>query len=146
MPPVPEHVELTFPDDGGCFGCSPTNPRGLGLRFRREGETIHARYTIADGFHGAPGIAHGGIVATLLDEVSCALVALVLDRRVVTGELTVRYEQPVPVEQPLELVARVARREHARYAVVDGEVRRGATRLARSTGKFFYQEREHTAP
>ena len=144
MPPVPEHVELTFPDDGGCFGCSPSNPRGLGLRFRRIGEEIHARYTIPDVFHGAPGIAHGGIVATLLDEVSCAVVALALDRRVVTGELTVRYEQPVPVEQGLELVARVARRDHARYAVVDGEVRRGAARLARSTGKFFYQE--HTAP
>jgi acyl-coenzyme A thioesterase PaaI-like protein len=146
MPPVPEHVELTFPDDGGCFGCSPTNARGLQLRFRRVGDEIHVRYTIADALHGAPGIAHGGIVATLLDEVSCALVALALDRRVVTGELTVRYEQPVPVEQTLELVARVGRREHTRYLVVDGEVRRGETRLARSTGKFFYQQREHTAP
>ena len=29
---------------------------------------------------------------------------------------------------------------------VDGEVRRGETRLARSTGNFFYQQREHTAP
>jgi acyl-coenzyme A thioesterase PaaI-like protein len=144
MPPVPEHVELSFPDDGGCFGCSPTNPHGLQLRFRRVGEEIHARYTIPDAFHGAPGIAHGGIVATLLDEVSCAVVALALDRRVVTGELMVRYERPVPVEQSLDLVARVARRDHARYVVVDGEVRRGEARLARSTGKFFYQE--HTAP
>ena len=47
-------------------------------------------------------------------------------------------------EQALELVARVARGDHARYIVVDGEVRRGGARLARSTGKFFYQE--HTAP
>ena len=146
MPPVPEHVELTFPDDGGCFGCSPTNPRGLALRFRREGEEIHARYTIADAFHGAPGIAHGGIVATLLDEVSCALVALVLDRHVVTGELSVRYERSVPVETPLELVARAASREHPRYVVVDGEVRRDGLRLARSTGRFFYQQRAYAAP
>ena len=58
--------------------------------------------------------------------------------------LTVRYERPVPVEQSLELVARVGRRDHARYVVVDGEVRRGEARLARSTGRFFYQE--HTAP
>jgi acyl-coenzyme A thioesterase PaaI-like protein len=141
MPPVPEHVEITFPDDGGCFGCSPTNPRGLGLRFRREGDEVHVGYTIPDAFHGAPGIAHGGIVATLLDEVSCALVALVLDDRVVTGELTVRYEQPVPVEAPLALVARAANRAHARYVVIEGEVRRDGVRLARSTGKFFYQER-----
>jgi acyl-coenzyme A thioesterase PaaI-like protein len=146
MPPVPEHVEVTFPDDGGCFGCSPTNPRGLALRFRREGDEIHARYTIPDALHGAPGIAHGGIVATLLDEVSCAVAALLLDQRVVTGELSVRYEQPVPVEAPLDLLARVASRAHPRYAVIDGEVRRGAVRLARSTGKFFYEQRLYAAP
>ena len=146
MPPAPEHVEITFPDDGGCFGCSPTNPRGLRLRFRREGDAIHVRYTIPDALHGAPGIAHGGIVATLLDEVSCALAALVLDDRVVTGELTVRYERPVPVEVPLELVARDAQRAHPRYVVIESEVRRDGVRLARATGKFFYQERRHAAP
>ena len=146
MSPIAEHVEVVFPDDGGCFGCSPSNPRGLALRFRRVGQDIHVGYTIPDGFHGAPGIAHGGIVAALLDEVSCALVALVLDQRVVTGELTVRYERPVPVEVPLELVARATSRQHARYVVIEAEVRRDGERLARSTGKFFYQERRHTAP
>ena len=53
MPPVPENVEIVFPEDGGCFGCSPTNPQGLRLRFRREGEAVHVRHTIADGFHGS---------------------------------------------------------------------------------------------
>ena len=62
--PVPEDVEVTFPNDGGCFGCSPTHPSGLNLRFRRRGVRVLSRYTIADRFHGAPGIAHGGIVAT----------------------------------------------------------------------------------
>jgi acyl-coenzyme A thioesterase PaaI-like protein len=146
MPPIPEHVETVFPDDGGCFGCSPTNPHGLGLRFRRVGETIHVRTTIPDHFHGAPGIAHGGIVATLLDEISCAVAAFVLDHRVVTGELTVRYERPVPVETSLELRAHTASRTHPRYVVIAAEVRRNGERLAHSTGKFFYQQRLHTAP
>lgn len=145
MPPVPENVEIVFPEDGGCFGCSPTNPHGLHLRFRRQGETVHVRHTIADGFHGAPGIAHGGIVATLLDEVSCALATFVYDWRVVTGELTVRYERPVPVCVPLDLVARAASREHPRYMVVDGEISRDGVRLARSTGRFFYHQ-QHVAP
>jgi acyl-coenzyme A thioesterase PaaI-like protein len=74
--PVPEDVEVTFPNDGGCFGCSPTHPSGLNLRFRRRGERVLSRYTIADRFHGAPGVAHGGIVATILDEISCAAVNL----------------------------------------------------------------------
>ena len=144
--PVPEDVEVTFPNDGGCFGCSPTHPSGLNLRFRRRGERVLSRYTIADRFHGAPGVAHGGIVATILDEVSCAAVHLVTDRWVTTGELTVRYERPCPVEQPLDVVAAIIDRTHARYWVVEAELHRLGERVARSTGKFFLHADEPTAP
>lgn len=143
--PAPEHTEITFPDSS-CFGCSQTNPHGLGLRFRRVGDHIQATVTLAERFQGAPGIAHGGIVGTLLDEVACAAVFFVYDRMVVTGELTVRYEHAVPVEVPLELDAHVSSRDHDRYALVLGEVRRDGDVLARSTGKFFYQERLEPAP
>ena len=137
--------ELRFPSDGGCFGCSPSHPTGLGLTFERRGETIVTRYTIPDRFHGAPGIAHGGIVATILDEVSCAAVFFVRESMVVTGELSVRYVRPCPVERPLEAVAR-AGGDHPRYAVVEAELREGDIVLARSTGKFFYQARGEPAP
>ena len=139
--PAPEGVELSFPEDGGCFGCSPTNTTGLQLRFRREGTRVLAVYRIPDRFHGAPGIAHGGIVAAILDEISCAAAVFVADQFVVTGELVIRYEAPVPVEIPIELEAEITSRTHARYAEITAVVRRGETRLARSTGKFFYQER-----
>ena len=139
--PVPEGVELAFPEDGGCFGCSPSNPSGLGLRFRRDGGHVRTRYAIPDRFHGAPGVAHGGIVATLLDEISCAAAVFVGDRFVVTGELVVRYERPVPVETPLDLDAEIVSQTHARYAEIAATVRHDGTVLARSTGKFFYQER-----
>jgi acyl-coenzyme A thioesterase PaaI-like protein len=144
--PVPEDVEVTFPNDGGCFGCSPTHPSGLNLRFRRWGERVLSRYTIADRFHGAPGVAHGGIVATILDEISCAAVHLVTDRWVTTGELTVRYERPCPVEQPLDVVAAIIDRTHARYWVVEAELHRAGERVARSTGKFFLRADEPIAP
>jgi acyl-coenzyme A thioesterase PaaI-like protein len=139
--PAPEGVELGFPEDGGCFGCSPTNAAGLQLRFRREGGLVCAQYRIPDRFHGAPGIAHGGIVATILDEVSCAAAVFVGDRFVVTGELTVRYEHPVPVDTVLDLEAALVSTAHPRYAEIEARVRQGETTLARSTGKFFYQER-----
>jgi acyl-coenzyme A thioesterase PaaI-like protein len=102
---------------------------------------VCAHYRIPDRFHGAPGIAHGGIVATLLDEISCAAAVCVADRFVVTGELVVRYRQPVPVETGLELDAELVAQTHPRYAEIAACVRHGETVLARSTGKFFYQER-----
>lgn len=144
--PAPEDVELTFPDDGGCFGCSPSNPDGLRLRFRRLGERVVARHTIADRFHGAPGVAHGGIVATILDEISCAVITLVADRRVMTGELTVRYERPCPTETALEISATIADRAHPRYWVVEAAIHAGGTRLAHASGKFFLRDDAPVAP
>ncbi len=139
-----ETGDLTFPD-GGCFGCSASNPVGLHLRFRRRGDTVYAPYTIPDAYRGAPGIAHGGILATIIDEVSCAAVAFVEATYVVTGELTVRYLRPCPVEVPLEISARIVDRR-PRYLVVDAEVRSDGELLARSTGRFFPQARAESAP
>ena len=146
MPARALYVELTFAQDGGCFGCSPSNPAGLRMRFRRLGDRVVARYTVADRFHGAPGIAHGGIVATILDEVSCAAVNFLTDRWVMTGELTVRYERPCPVETPLEVAARIADRTHARYWVVEAEINHDGARLVRSRGKFFLRDGPPGAP
>jgi len=139
--PAPDGVELTFPDDGGCFGCSPSNESGMRLRFRREGSRVRTDYRIPDRFHGAPGVAHGGIVATILDEVSCAAAVFLADRFVVTGELTVRYASPVPVETPLEVDAEIVAQSHPRFAEIAAHVRRDGRLLARSVGKFFYHER-----
>ncbi len=116
------------------------------MRFRRRGERVHARYTLGDRFHGAPHTAHGGIVATMLDEVSCAAVVFVADRHVVTGELTVRYERPCPTEIPLELVAAISDRSHAKYWVVEAEIHAGGERVARSTGRFFLRDHMPVAP
>jgi len=137
---------LRFPAEGGCFGCSSQNPSGLQLTFRRAGDAIVSEYTIPDRFHGAPSIAHGGIVATIFDEVSCATVVFLKERYVVTGELSVRYLLPCPVETPLRFVARVGDVSHPRYVEVNGEAYRGDELLARSTGKFFYAERKISSP
>ena len=145
--PVPEDVELTFPNDGGCFGCSPANPAGLRCAFGGAASASTSATPIADRFHGAPGVAHGGIVATMLDEVSCAAIAFVADRRVMTGELTVRYERPCPIEAPLDIggerspIGRTRATGWSRpRSTHDGE------RLARSTGKFFLRDDRPSRP
>ena len=140
-----EDEELSFPGDGGCFGCSPTNPIGLRLTFRRVGDAVATRHAIADHFHGAPGIAHGGIVATLLDEVSCATVFFLRGHHVVTGELAVRYTRACPVGRPLDLLARIVE-ERPKYVVVEAEVGVDGVVVARSSGRFFPQARAEAAP
>lgn len=134
--PAPEDVELTFPPEGGCFGCSTANPTGLQLRFRRRGDEIRSTANVPDRFHGAPGITHGGIVATLLDEISCVAAVFLRDQHVVTGELQIRYSRPCPVETPLELKASVIE-ETSRWLVIAARVEQSGTILATSSGKFF---------
>lgn len=137
---------VSFPPEGGCFGCSSANEAGLQLPFVRRGDVLASLYSIPDRFHGAPGIAHGGIVATIFDEVSCASVFFVKDRYVVTGELSVRYERPCLVETEIEFSARIVDDTHAKYAVVEGTATDDGTVVARSSGKFFYAERQMSAP
>jgi acyl-coenzyme A thioesterase PaaI-like protein len=138
--PTTDVEELLFPfGDGGCFGCSKSNPHGLQLRFFRRGDEVAGVVRIPDRFHGAPGIAHGGIVATILDEFSCAAAVFLSGTRVVTGELQVRYERPCPVEREIEVRSRITSHSHARYLVVEAEIMQGGERLVRSSGKFFRQ-------
>jgi acyl-coenzyme A thioesterase PaaI-like protein len=137
---------LRFPAESGCFGCSTTNPAGLQLTFRRRGAGISTPYSIPDRFHGAPGIAHGGIVASIFDEISCAAVFFSRGCHVVTGELNVRYHKPCPVESVIEFEAEIVDDSHGRYAVVEARAVKEGELLARSSGKFFYVERSTSAP
>ena len=133
--------EVVFDSDGGCFGCSRVNPHGLHLRFWRRDGSVGSRFAVPDRFHGAPGIAHGGIIATLADEISCVAAFFLRDSRVVTGELSVRYRRPCPVEVPLDLEARIVG-EHARYLIIEADVKRDGEVLAQSSGKFFFVRAE----
>ena len=131
-------AELFFPfGDGGCFGCSKSNPDGLQLRFFHAGDEVSGSYVVPDRFHGAPGVAHGGIVATILDEFSCAAAVHLAGSRVVTGELTVRYERPCPVEKEIRVSARIVSEEHPRYIEIESAIHLDGQRLVKGVGKFF---------
>jgi acyl-coenzyme A thioesterase PaaI-like protein len=131
-------TEIFFPfGDGGCFGCSKSNPDGLQLRFFRDGDEVSGAYVVPDRFHGAPGVAHGGIVATILDEFSCAAAVHLAGSRVVTGELSIRYERPCPVEKEVRVSARVVSSAHPRYIEIESAIHLDGERLVRGRGKFF---------
>jgi uncharacterized protein (TIGR00369 family) len=98
---------------GRCFGCGQDNDSGLRLRWRRTGEgSVEVEYVVPDHFRGAEGVVHGGIQATLLDEVMGLAVHSVLakeDHKVVTAELNVRYRKPAPTEMVLTVRASLVR-------------------------------------
>jgi uncharacterized protein (TIGR00369 family) len=107
-----------------CFGCGLDNSTGLRLKFFTDrGQNIVCHFRLARRFAGPPGHAHGGIIATLLDE---AMSKANRARGIVamTRNLEVQYLKPVPLGVPLTLTARHletrGRANHTEAAITDG--------------------------
>ena len=120
-----------------CFGCGPSNPCGMRLTFETDAERqrIVGRFRIGPDYQGAHGFIHGGIIATVLDEVM-SKVSRLSDVRTVTAELNVEYLKPVPVNAELLVEGYPVRRE-GRQLYHEGEIRDAAgTLLVRARGRF----------
>jgi acyl-coenzyme A thioesterase PaaI-like protein len=93
-----------------------SNPTSLELSVRYEGDEVVAGLVLRRAFEGAPGRAHGGIVAAAFDDVTGFVIGK-LQEPAFTGELTVRYLAAVPVEEPMEIRARLEGRERRKLFI-----------------------------
>ena len=113
-----------------CFGCSPDHPHGFRLRFFREGDEVITRFTPGDLHQGPPGIMHGGLVATLADEVGAWTVVLLREKFGFTAEISAKLLRPIRVGAEVEGRGRVLR-ESRRVLRVAVELRQnGAAAFA----------------
>ncbi len=125
-----------------CFGCGPDHPSGLRIQCFGTTDGVVSPVLIAKQYAGPPGAAHGGIVAAYLDEVLAGAVVHATGRISVTGELTVRYVAPVPVEQPIVGRGRLVA-DHGRFTDVEGTLEEfpSGRVLARARGRFVAMKR-----
>ena len=120
----PSHARRKQPNSSHCFACGLENSFGLQIHFYDNGvDEVVANYVVPDQYQGYPGIVHGGITATILDElVGRAVMADDLNQFMVSAKLTVRYRKPIPIGEPLSMVGKVLRRR-GRIAVSRAEIR-----------------------
>jgi len=121
-----------------CFACGKNNAEGMRLKFTydEERDCFVCRFRLSKRYTGPPGHAHGGIIATILDEAMGKVNKL---RHVIalTSQITVDYLRPVPLNKPLRVESREVRvrgRQHTNMAEIlnpKGEV------LARGRGLFI---------
>ena len=101
------------------------NPMGLNATLWREGEVAFMEATFEKAFEGAPGRAHGGIVAALIDE-TMGLVMSIQGLVAFTVQLDVSYRAPTPVFRPIVskgwLEKREGRKLYINCEVIDGDV------------------------
>lgn len=125
-----------------CWGCS-LGTGGLEFEWRHVGEAaLEADYVVAERYGGAPGMAHGGIVAALLDE-ACSQVVRPILSPAVTSRLEVRYLAPVPVEEPLRVASEVVETDERRATAEATIQDASGLLLAHARGELVLVRPEH---
>jgi len=120
-----------------CFGCGGANDAGMKLTFEQDNaqRKIVGRFILGEAYQGGGGMAHGGIIATLLDE-AMGKVCRFREVRAVTAELTVQYLKPVKVDEEI-IVEGFEKEQKGRNLFLAGEIRNNAGAvLARGSGRF----------
>ena len=120
-----------------CFGCGGDNAGGMKLTFEQDNvnRKIVGRFVLGERYQGGGGFAHGGIIATLLDE-AMGKVCRFREVRAVTAELTVEYLKPVNVQNEIVVEGRETEQK-GRNLFMTGEIRNEVGEvLARGKGRF----------
>jgi uncharacterized protein (TIGR00369 family) len=122
--------------DHHCFACGGTNPIGMRLRIELGDGTARTSWTAGEDYVGWSDKVHGGIIATLLDEVM-AWAPSSYDSWAVTAEMSVRFRSPAAPGEELNARGWVTGRRRRIYDVA-GEVRGPDGRLvAEGTGRYL---------
>jgi len=111
------------------------NPMGLDAQLWREGDEAVMEVTLGPAFEGAPGRAHGGIVAALIDETMGKVLGIV-GTPAFTGRLTITYRAPTPLGVRLTGRARCVE-QRGRKLTFTAEVRHGETLIAEGEALFI---------
>ena len=82
-----------------CFGCSPDNSLGLKMSFIEDGDEIISKWDPENHFQGYHNVLHGGIQATLIDEIASWVVYVKLKVSGVTSKMEVRYLKTMYVDE-----------------------------------------------
>jgi acyl-coenzyme A thioesterase PaaI-like protein len=91
-----------------------TNPMGIGLEVRRSGNVVTATTTLGPAFEGAPGRAHGGVVAAIVDE-TMGYVLPILGELAYTANLNIDYIAAAPLHQELRVTASLRDRADRKF-------------------------------
>lgn len=121
-----------------CFGCCPTNELGLKMEFYEDGDDIVSTWHPTQNHQGWINTLHGGIQATLADEISSWVIFLKFQTSGVTSKMEIKYLKPInTTEDHLTLRARV--KEQKRNIVfIDVDILNSADELCtKATCVFF---------
>ncbi|RJP58096.1 MAG: PaaI family thioesterase [Candidatus Auribacter fodinae] len=130
-------MKQRLPSFDFCFCCGEKNSFGLNIPFFAVENGVQAVFTPAGRHAGYPGIMHGGLTATVLDEAMTWAATIGTGRFHYAADINVRYKAPVPHGEEITVTATIVE-TIKKIIVVDGEIRDSNNKvLAKSVGKYY---------
>ena len=130
-------VGLKLENNNRCFVCGKENPHGLQMDFEMDADGVmRSQVQFAERFQGFAGIVHGGIVATILDEIMVN-VALWLGENAVTAGMTVKLRKPVYVGDRILFEGRIDKSSGRRLLASARAFHEDGTLVAEAEGILF---------
>lgn len=125
-----------------CFVCGEENPSGLGLHvFAADGHAVQATQQFDASHGGAPGVAHGGAVAAVLDDLfGFVLVRIMVPA--VTRDLHVTYRLPTRLDVDTHLTASLVERR-GRDLHLEASASQGGRQIVTATAHFVEVDFAH---
>jgi len=120
-----------------CFGCSPMNTAGLKMTFATDGESVISSLKVPEHLCGWNNLVHGGVIATILDEIMSWTAIHLLKKIILTKSVSIEFVKPVYIGKMLTAKGRVLEVKSKREALLEGVIINDSNELcARSQGTF----------
>lgn len=127
-----------LPHTRSCFVCGEANSLGLKLRFETDGKLVRATFTPRPEHIGFKGVIHGGLIATVLDEIMVWACAVPTRRFAFCAEMNVRFLNPMSPGARVQLTGELTANRKGRIFEAKGTAQDAAgLMLAEATGKYL---------
>lgn len=112
-------------DNYDCFGCSPKNEHGLRMEFWDNGDSIVSFWKSKKHLEGYLDVVHGGIQATIHDEIASWVVYTKCKISGVTSNLEVKYKHPLVIDGNEIVIRGEVQEQNRRFATIKTTITNG---------------------
>ena len=127
-----------LPHTYSCFCCGEANAAGLRLRLETDGSIVQTHFRFKPEHTGFKAVVHGGLTATVLDEVMAWACAVGARKFAFCAELTVRFLKPIRPDQETIAAGELVANRRNRVFETKGALRNPSGEiLAEATGKYL---------
>ncbi len=131
-----------LPQSRSCFACGQSNPQGLDLKFASDGKIVQTHWIPQAHHTGFANTIHGGLTATVLDEIMAWTCGILGGRFAYSVEMTVRYQSPLEPGERVQGIGRLVENRRSKIFQTEATLQVGDRAVASASGKYLAVQAE----